>query len=80
MYSTGCFIVFLLVLLIICIKGSITVRDLFISLLVIVSSWAALILLVVLVFVVLIGEFWNTTIWKAKKKPKLSKTLNDLLN
>lgn len=83
MYYIGCFIVFLLVLLIIYIKGSITIRDLFISLLAIAFSWAALILLGMLMFVVagiLFGEYWDTLIWKAKKKSKLSKKLDDLLN
>ena len=83
MYLTGCFIVFLIVLLVIYIKGNLTVRDILISLLCIACSWVILIIcFFVLVFILvgLIPEFWNTPIWRAKKKPKLSKALDDLLN
>lgn len=83
MYLTGCFIVFLIVLLVIHIKGNLTIRDILISLLCIVFSWATLIicfLALVFILVGLIPEFWNTSIWKAKKKSKLSKALDDLLN
>ena len=83
MYLTGCFIVFLIVLLVIHIKGNLTIIDILIFLLCIVFSWATLIicfLALVFILVGLISEFWNTPIWKAKKKPKLSKKLDDLLN
>lgn len=83
MYLTGCFIVFLIVLLVIYIKGNLTIRDILISLLCIACSWVILIIcFFVLVFILvgLIPEFWNTPIWKAKKKSKLSKKLDDLLN
>ena len=83
MYLTGCFIVFLIVLLVIDIKGNLTIIDILIFLLCIVFSWATLIicfLALVFILVGLIPEFWNTPIWKAKKKPKLSKKLDDLLN
>ena len=83
MYLTGCFIVFLIVLLVIYIKGNLTIRDILISLLCIACSWVILIIcFFVLVFILvgLIPEFWNTPIWRAKKKPKLSKALDDLLN
>lgn len=83
MYLTGCFIVFLIVLLVIHIKGNLTIIDILISLLCIALSWATLIAVVVsflVVIAVVTAEFWNTPIWKAKKKPKLSKTLDDLLN
>lgn len=83
MYLTGCFIVFLIVLLVIHIKGNLTIRDILIFLLCIVLSWATLIAVVALFLVVITivtAEFWNTPIWKAKKKPKLSKKLDDLLN
>lgn len=83
MYLTGCFIAFLIVLLVIHIKGNLTIRDILISLLCIALSWVTLIAVVVFFLVVITivtAEFWNTTIWKAKKKPKLSKKLDDLLN
>ena len=83
MYLTGCFIVFLIVLLVIHIKGNLTIIDILISLLCIALSWATLIVVVALFLVVITivtAEFWNTPIWKAKKKPKLSKKLDDLLN
>ena len=83
MYFTGCFIVFLIVLLVVYTKGDLTVRDIVISFLCIVFSWMALIIFflgLLAILVVFISEFWNTTIWKAKKKPKLSKKLDDLLN
>ena len=83
MYLTGCFIVFLIVLLAIHIKGNLTIRDILISLLCIALSWVTLIAVVVsflVVIAVVTSEFWNTPIWKAKKKPKLSKKLDDLLN
>ena len=83
MYLTGCFIVFLIVLLVIHIKGNLTIRDILISLLCIALSWVTLIAAVALFLVVITivtAEFWNTPIWKAKKKPKLSKKLDDLLN
>ena len=83
MYLTGCFIVFLIVLLVIHIKGNLTIRDILISLLCIALSWVILIAVVVsflVVIAVVTAEFWNTPIWKAKKKSKLSKALDDLLN
>lgn len=83
MYLTGCFIVFLIVLLVIYIKGNLTIRDILISLFCIACSWVILIIcFFVLVFILvgLIPEFWNTPIWKAKKESKLSKKLDDLLN
>lgn len=83
MYLTGCFIAFLIVLLVIYIKGNLTIRDILISLLCIALSWVTLIAVVLsflVVLAVVTAEFWNTTIWKAKKKPKLSKALDDLLN
>ena len=83
MYLIGCFIILLLVFLIIYIKGNLTIRDILISLLCIALSWITLIVAAVFFLVVItivIAEFWNVTIWKAKKKPKLSKELDDLLN
>lgn len=83
MYLTGCFIAFLIVLLVIHIKGNLTIRDILISLLCIALSWVILIAAVVsflVVIAVVTAEFWNTPIWKAKKKSKLSKALDDLLN
>lgn len=83
MYLIGCFIVFLIVLLVIHIKGNLTIIDILIFLLCIALSWATLIAVVALFLVVITivtAEFWNTTIWKAKKKSKLSKKLDDLLN
>ena len=83
MYLTGCFIAFLIVLLVIHIKGNLTIRDILISLLCIALSWVTLIAGVVsflVVTAVVTSEFWNTPIWKAKKKSKLSKALDDLLN
>lgn len=83
MYLTGCFIAFLIVLLVIYIKGNLTIRDILISLLCIALSWVTLIAVVLsflVVLAVVTAEFWNTPIWKAKKKSKLSKALDDLLN
>ena len=83
MYLTGCFIAFLIVLLVIHIKGNLTIRDILISLLCIALSWVTLIAVIVLFLVVIAvvtTEFWNTPIWKAKKESKLSKKLDDLLN
>ena len=71
MYFIGCFIVSLIVLLVIYTKGSLTVRDILISLLCIACSWVALIIcfLALLVMIgVLISEFWDTPAWKAKQK------------
>lgn len=83
MYLTGCFIILLLVLLYIYLKGYLTIKDIFIYLICIALSWITLIVAAVFFLVVITivtAEFWNTTIWKTKKKPKLSKTLDDLLN
>ena len=83
MYLAGCFIVFLITLLVIHTKGNLTVRDIFISLLCIVCSWVALIIcfLALLVMIgVLISEFWDTPVWKAKQKSKLLKKLETILN
>lgn len=88
MYLIGCFIILLLVFLIIYIKGNLTIRDILISLLCIALSWVTLIAVVLsflvvsflVVLAVVTAEFWNTPIWKAKKKSKLSKALDDLLN
>ena len=83
MYFIGCFIVFLIVLLVIHVRGYLTVRDILISLTCIACSWATLIicfLALLAILVVFISEFWNTPIWKAKKKSKLCKKLDDLLN
>lgn len=86
MYLTGCFIAFLIVLLVIHIKGNLTIRDILISLLCIALSWVTLIVTLIavvvsfLVIAVVTAESWNTPIWKAKKKSKLSKALDDLLN
>lgn len=83
MYLTGCFIILLLVLLYIYLKGNLTIKDIFIYLICVALSWITLIVAAIFFLVVITivtAEFWNTTIWKAKKKPKLSKTLDDLLN
>lgn len=83
MYLTGCFIILLLVLLYIYLKGYLTIKDIFIYLICIALSWITLIAVAVFFLVVITivtAEFWNATIWKAKKKPKLSKELDDLLN
>lgn len=83
MYLTGCFIILLLVLLYIYLKGYLTIKDIFIYLICIALSWITLITVAVFFLVVITtvtAEFWNTTIWKAKKKSKLSKELDDLLN
>ena len=83
MYFIGCFIVFLIVLLVIYIKGNLTIRDILISLLCIACSWATLIicfLALLAILVVFISEFWNTPIWKAKQKSKLCKKLETLLD
>ena len=53
MYLTGCFIVFLIVLLVVYTKGNLTVRDILISLLCIALSWATLIAVVALFLVVI---------------------------
>ena len=81
MYFTGCFIVFLIVLLVIHTKGNLTVRDIFISLLCIACSWVALIicfLSLLAILVIFISEFWNTSVWKAKQKSKLLKKLETI--
>lgn len=83
MYLTGCLIILLLVILYIYLKGYLTIKDIFIYLICVALSWITLIVAAVFFLVVItivIAEFWNTTIWKAKKKPKLSKKLDDLLN
>lgn len=83
MYLTGCFIILLLVLLYIYLKGHLTIKDIFIYLICIALSWVTLIAVVaffLVIITVVTAEFWNTTIWKAKKQPKLSKKLDDLLN
>lgn len=83
MYLTGCIIILLLVLLYIYLKGHLTIKDIFIYLICVALSWITLIVAAVFFLVVITivtAEFWNTTIWKAKKKPKLSKKLDDLLN
>ena len=70
-------------LLYIYLKGHLTIKDIFIYLICVALSWITLIAVVALFLVVITivtAEFWNTTIWKAKKKPKLSKALDDLLN
>ena len=82
MYFTGCFIVFLIVLLIVYTKGDLTVRDIVISLLCIVFSWMALIIFflgLLAILVIFISEFWNTSVWKAKQKSKLLKKLETIL-
>lgn len=78
MYLTGCFIILLFVLLYTYLKGNLTIEDIFIYLICIALSWITFIIIVVIAIVT--AEFWDTTIWKAKKKSKLSKTLDDLLN
>ena len=83
MYLTGCFIILLIVLLYIYLKGYLTIKDIFIYLICVALSWITLIVAAVFFLVVITivtAEFWNTTIWKAKKKSKLSKVLDDLLN
>lgn len=83
MYLTGCFIILLLVLLYIYLKGNLTIKDIFIYLICVALSWITLIIAAVFFLVVITivtAEFWNTAIWKAKKKSKLSKALDDLLN
>lgn len=83
MYLTGCFIILLLVLLYIYLKGHLTIKDIFIYLICVALSWITLIVAAVfflVVITIITAEFWNTTIWKAKKKSKLSKALDDLLN
>ena len=83
MYFVGCFIVFLIALLVIHTKGNLTVRDIVISLLCIACSWAALIicfLALLAILVIFISGFWNTPIWKAKQKSKLCKKLETLLD
>lgn len=83
MYFIGCFIVFVIAVLVIHTKGNLTVRDIFISLLCIAISWITLIIcfLALLVIIgVLIFEFWDTPVWKAKQKSKLCRKLDDLLN
>lgn len=83
MYLIGCFIILLFVLLYVYLKGNLTIKDLFVYLICIALSWVTLIAVVaffLVIITVVTAEFWNTTIWKAKKKPKLSKKLDDLLN
>lgn len=83
MYLVGCFIILLFVLLFIYLKGNLTIKDIFIYLICIALSWVTLIAFIasfLVMITVVTAEFWNTTIWKAKKKPKLSKKLDDLLN
>ena len=83
MYFVGCFIVFLIVLLVIHTRGYLTVRDILISLLCIACSWVALIicfLALLVILVIFISGFWNTPIWKAKQKSKLCKKLETLLD
>ena len=83
MYLTGCFIVFLIVLLVIYIKGNLTIRDILISLLCIACSWATLIICffaLVFILVGLIPEFWNVPVWKSKQKSKLCKKLETILD
>ena len=83
MYLIGCFIVFLIVLLVIYTKGSLTVRDIVISLLCIACSWVALIICflgVLLVIGISISVYWTIPIWKAKQKSKLYKKLETLLD
>ena len=82
MYFTGCFIVFLIVLLVVYVKGDLTVRDIVISFLCIVFSWMALIIFflgLLAILVIFISEFWNTPVWKAKQKSKLLKKLETIL-
>ena len=81
MYFTGCFIVFLIVLLVVYVKGDLTVRDIVISFLCIVFSWMTLIIFflgLLAILVVFISEFWNTSIWKAKQESKLLKKLETI--
>ena len=83
MYLTGCFIVFLIVLLVIYTKGDLTVRDIVISLLCIACSWVALIICflgVLLVIGISISVYWTIPIWKGKQKSKLYKKLETLLD
>lgn len=83
MYLIGCFIILLFVLLYIYLKGNLTIKDLFMYLICIALSWVTLIVVVaffLVIITIITTEFWNITIWKAKKKPKLSKKLDDLLN
>ena len=81
MYLTGCFIVFLIVLLVIHIKGNLTIIDILIFLLCVALSWMALIIFflgLLAILVVFISEFWNTSVWKAKQKSKLLKKLETI--
>ena len=83
MYLTGCFIVFLIVLLVIYIKGNLTIRDILISLLCIALSWITLIICFLgILFVIgtFISVYWTIPIWKAKQKSKLYKKLETLLD
>lgn len=83
MYLVGCFVILLFVLLFIYLKGNLTIKDIFMYLICIALSWITFIAVVVfflVVVTVVTAEFWNITIWRAKKKPKLSKKLDDLLN
>ena len=83
MYFTGCFIVFLIVLLVVYVKGDLTVRDIVISFLCIVFSWMTLIIFFLGLLAILVlfrSEVRNTSIWKAKQKSKLLKKLETILN
>lgn len=83
MYYIGCFIILLFVLLHIYLKGSLTIKDVPICIICIALSWITFIVVIgflLALLTVITSEFWNVTIWKAKKKPKLSKKLDDLLN
>ena len=83
MYLAGCFIVFLITLLVIHTKGNLTVKDIFISLFCIAISWITLIFCFAVLLIILIGfisESWNTPIWKAKQKSKLCKKLDTILD
>lgn len=83
MYLAGCFIVFLITLLVIHTKGNLTVRDIFVSLLCIAFSWITLIICFLgILFVIgtFISVYWTIPIWKAKQKSKLYKKLETLLD
>ena len=83
MYFVGCFIVFLIVLLVIHTKGNLTVRDIFISLLCIAISWITLIICflgILFIIGLFISAHWTIPIWKEKQKSKLYKKLETILN